>query len=155
MHAKRSVAAILAAFLAATAPCGLARASDKLHDKLTQIADAELTKITGECSAYTRGEEQRYFFSHTLEGNSLPSVYLLVGVACDYAAYNASYRWFTIDTYGDLRNLAFAQPDIAVDYADDEDTEVKSMKIRGYYATLLVSNSDFDLEKLEIAATHK
>ncbi len=71
----------------------------------------------------------------------------LYKLLCSIGAYNLQFA-FVIKTQDDEmpRLLSFASPDLGLDYADDEQTKLKSPpRITGYKATSILVNARFDL----------
>ena len=76
--------------------------------------------------------------------------------ACASAAYNQSNAYYLVNGEGELRNLQFAAPELAIRYEnDDSNGKVESMQIVGYTAEDKLMNSSYDPETQTISSTNK
>ena len=85
-------------------------------------------------------------YRYTYDDASVPDhPYVLYGFECQGGAYNFSQVYLAVKEYEGIVPLAFAEPSLAIVYADTENSStVESMAIDGYTAKTLLTNSEFD-----------
>ena len=68
----------------------------------------------------------------------------LYEMPCYYGAYNFSSIWFLENEYDGLVPLHFAEPELDVKYADEENTIVESIDIVGFSTATTLVNAFYD-----------
>ncbi|MCW5695865.1 MAG: DUF1176 domain-containing protein [Bauldia sp.] len=71
-------------------------------------------------------------------------VFHLYRVWCWRGAYNEGHIYYLEDDLGDIRQLAFAHPDVEVTYADEMNEVLDGLAVVGFTASAELSLSDFD-----------
>lgn len=74
---------------------------------------------------------------------------------CSRGAYNEGHVYFIEDSIGMVSPIHFAEPDLDIRYADDENEKVESMNVIGYSASMELVNSDFDPATLTVHSFSK
>ncbi|WP_349369688.1 DUF1176 domain-containing protein [Salinarimonas sp.] len=72
-----------------------------------------------------------------------PQTATLYRALCTRGAYNSVHAFFLDQGYG-LEPLAFAEPNLDVSYADEEQTAVDRIAVDGFSAKPLLVNAEFD-----------
>jgi len=135
-------------------------AKDALLDKAKSLFTADYvdtcdTSTMGPDAADPQTWEISFSLASDKEGSS-PRKARLFQFACTSAAYNQSDVYYFTDVNGDLRNLQFAAPELAVRYEnDDSNGKVESVQIVGYTAEDQLMNSSYDPDKQTISSTNK
>ncbi|WP_029032897.1 DUF1176 domain-containing protein [Salinarimonas rosea] len=80
---------------------------------------------------------------------SEPQEATLYRALCTRGAYNTVNAFFLDQGYG-LEPVAFAEPNLAIAYADEEQTAADAVTIDGFSATTLLVNAEFDPKKRAI-----
>jgi hypothetical protein len=135
-------------------------AKDAVLDKATSLFTADFVGI---CDTSAMGPEaakpQSWEISFTLASDkegSPPRKARLFQFACASAAYNRSDVYYFADAEGELRNLQFAAPELAIRYEnDDSNGKVESVQIVGYTAEDQLMNSSYDPQTRTISSTNK
>lgn len=75
---------------------------------------------------------------------------------CGRGAYNESFVYYFADELGDLRQLAFAEPELDIRYVDEGDTsQLDSMRIIGFTSSDRLINSEYDPQTRTIGSWSK
>jgi hypothetical protein len=135
-------------------------AKDAMLDKAKSLFT---TDYVGICDTSAMGpdatEPQSWEISFTLASDkegATPRKARLFQFACSSAAYNQSDVYYFVNDEGELRNLQFAAPELAVRYEnDDSNGKVESVQIIGYTAEDQLMNSSYDPETQTISSTNK
>ncbi|MGP9820374.1 DUF1176 domain-containing protein [Salinarimonas sp. NSM] len=80
---------------------------------------------------------------------SEPQAWTLYRALCTRGAYNAVHAFFLDQGYG-LEPVAFAEPNLDIAYADEEQTAAEAITVDGFAATALLVNAEFDPKKRAI-----
>lgn len=145
-HAVIAPLLLLAAAWAASPAPAAERAPDPAAS--AAIAAALASGYAGACAA---GEPQpiealeiaAWEIVWTPSWASEPQTTTLYRALCTRGAYNAVNAFFLDQGYG-LEPLAFAEPNLAVAYADADQTAVKRIAVDGFLAKPLLVNAEFD-----------
>lgn len=84
----------------------------------------------------------RYEYEKDDDGPARPA--RLYQVPCHYGAYNVQSLFFYETEFDGLGPLHFAEPELEIDYADDSDTVVRSIKVVGFASTSALVNASYD-----------
>ena len=149
-------ATLLPAFAAA------AHAGDATLSPEQLLAIAK-TAYPGEVCWWERAEEDldrsaswTLTFRYEYERESGPDrTATLYELPCFYGAYNFGSLWFLETEFEGLVPLHFAEPELDIEYADDEQTVLKSMKIAGFTTRAAPVNAVFDEETRTITGFSK
>lgn len=155
MKTSLSAAALLVALSASAAHAG-----DLTTKELLSIAKAA---YPGELCWWERAEEnldQAASWSLTYrapyEDEADPKrLVILHKLPCFYGAYNFGEVWFVETEYEGLMPLHFAEPQLDIEYADDEETAVAAMTITGFTTQPALINAEFDEETRTITSYSK
>lgn len=71
---------------------------------------------------------------------------------CFTGAYNANFVYFTWTELEGLQPLSLTYPLYDITWADEEETEVRSLDISGYVSRPIITNPTFDPETVTISA---
>lgn len=74
---------------------------------------------------------------------------------CSRGAYNEGHVYFLQNDIGEVSPLHFAEPELDIRYADDENEKVESMTVIGFSTSMELINSDFDPQTLSLHAFSK
>jgi hypothetical protein len=135
-------------------------AKDALLDKAKSLFTAD---YVGTCDTSAMGpdaaEPQSWEISYSLASDkegAPPRTERLFQFACSSAAYNQSEVYYFVNSEGELRNLQFAAPELAVRYEnDDSNGKVESIQIIGYTAEDQLMNSSYDPDTQTISSMNK
>ncbi len=84
-------------------------------------------------------------FNYASDGDDFGErVFFLYRVWCSRGAYNEGHVYYLEDDLGDIRQVAFAHPEVEVSYADDASEVLDGMEVSGFTASEELSLSDFD-----------
>jgi hypothetical protein len=135
-------------------------AKDALLDKAKSLFTADYvdtcdTSAMGPDAAEPQAWEISFSLASDKEGDPKRKARLFQ-FACSSAAYNQSEVYYFVNGEGELRNLQFAAPELAVRYEnDDANGKVESVQIVGYTAEDQLMNSSYDPDTQTISSTNK
>lgn len=142
----------VSAFALLAALSASAHAQDGMSaEELLSIAK---TAYPGELCWWERAEENlgdaqswTLTFRYDYEQDDGPDRTLILHqLPCFYGAYNFGSLWFTETEFEGLVPLHFAEPELDIEYTDDEQTAFKGISITGYTADPALINAEFDEE---------
>lgn len=121
------------------------------------------TAYPGELCWWERAEENlgdaqswTLTFRYDYEQDNGPDRTLILHqLPCFYGAYNFGSLWFTETEFEGLVPLHFAEPELDIDYADDEQTTFNDMTVTGYTTNPALINAEFDEETRTITSFSK
>jgi Protein of unknown function (DUF1176) len=98
-----------------------------------------------------------YSLNYRGEGSDQDSVTTLYMFSCSLYAYNESWVFYAGDPVEGLHILSFAEPNVVVSHpkGDDEGTKIESIAVKGFTATTLLINADFDEKTKTISSFNK
>lgn len=142
----------ISAFALAIALSAPASAQDGMSPE--ELLAVARTAYPGELCWWERAEENlgdaqswTLTFRYDYEQDSGPDrILILHQLPCFYGAYNFGSLWFTETEFEGLVPLHFAEPELDIDYTDEEQTAFSDMTITGYTASATLINADFDPE---------
>lgn len=112
-----------------------------------------------ELKPFTTGGEPEIHelkFKYAHEGPEDPErKAVLFRFSCGLYAYNVSEVYYLANQYGEIQEVAFSEPELDIEYVDDTNSTVKSMKVIGYSATPVLVNSVFDPKSGTISSFSK
>jgi hypothetical protein len=74
---------------------------------------------------------------------------------CSRGAYNESYVFFMKNDIGEVSPLHFAQPELDIRYADEENEKVESITVTGFSAHMELVNAGYDTETQSLRSYSK
>ncbi|HEY4995217.1 MAG TPA: DUF1176 domain-containing protein [Aestuariivirga sp.] len=123
------------------------------NDQLTAKAKAQfVSENSAECDKTVEtqaglNEPESWLLTYRLKGeeaNDKPNQATLFKFVCSMAAYNETDIFYLSDTENALNRVAFAEPQMDITYLDTDNAKLKSMKVKGFSASDLLINADFD-----------
>jgi Protein of unknown function (DUF1176) len=107
---------------------------------------ATFENICGLSAAVASGQEKPDSFTLTYRqsGSNDTATAQLFRFPCSRAAYNESHVYLLRSGIEPLQPLALAQPDMVIDYQDENSATLTSMAVKGFSTSLEAVNSDFD-----------
>ena len=85
-------------------------------------------------------------FNYEYETNQPAHKFRLYEFPCYTGAYNFSSVYYGADEYGEIKQIHFAIPEMAITYKDDADEIVDSITITGFRTHEALTNAGFDKE---------
>ena len=76
----------------------------------------------------------------------------LYQMPCSYGAYNLGSLFFYETEFDGLEPLHFAEPELDIAYADDDDEVVKSITVVGFASTAILVGATFDADTRTITS---
>lgn len=128
-----------------------AETAERLTERVNAIfarAHASDCDLLADQHAFAAGEQpERYElrFRYSSDSQDQPErTARLFRYACATYAYNTAEIFYLADEYGGISEVSLPEPDLAIEYEDDSNAKVKSLKIAGFTSRATVVNSEFD-----------
>lgn len=122
-------------------------AADTLDTQARALFDAVFSQYCGYSTAdpgFPGFDMERYSFQRQFDAESPFETFTLFHMFCFTGAYNVQSVVLLHRDYEGLRPVAFAEPDLDIDYADAEYTILSGLQITGWSTTDVLVNARID-----------